>query len=195
MNSKSDGPPRPLLIAALIVAVGAVVALLAVAAVLQRPAAQPPIVIAAAPAPQGESPECNALTAALPDRLGEYSRAPVMEPAPAGTAAWRAEDRDEALILRCGLDRPLDFVVGAPVQVVDAVQWFRMADRAQTGEGPETGNGPETGKGRSTWFAVDRPVYVALTLPAGSGPTPIQAISEAIARVLPSAPVNPAPAR
>ena len=27
---------------------------------------------------------------------------------------------------------------------------------------------------RSTWFAVDRPVYVALTLPAGSGPTPIQ---------------------
>jgi hypothetical protein len=186
MNDKSDGPPRPLLIAALIVAVGAVVVVLVVAVVRQGPSERTPIVIASASAPHAESQECNALIAALPEQLGEYSRAAVLEPAPAGTAAWRAEDRDEALILRCGLDRPLDFVVGAPIQVVDAVQWFRVADQADDARADE---------GRSTWFAVDRPVYVALTLPAGSGPTPIQAISEAIDKALPPAPVNPAPAR
>jgi hypothetical protein len=49
--------------------------------------------------------------------------------------------------------------------------------------------------GRSTWFAVDRPVYVALTLPAGSGPTPIQAISAAISTALPPTAVDPAPPR
>ena len=182
MNGQtSDGPPRYFLIAALVVAVGAVGVVLVLATVLQRPPAQTPVVIAFAPAPHAEGPECRALAAALPEQLGEYSRATVMEPAPAGTAAWQTEGQSEALILRCGLDRPLEFVVGAPVQMVDAVQWFKVADGA--------------GEGRSTWFAVDRPVYVALTLPAGSGPTPIQVISTAIANALPASKVDPAPAR
>ena len=67
--------------------------------------------------------------------------------------------------------------MGAPIQVVDAVQWFEVTD-----------------EGRSTWFAVDRPVYIALTLPGGSGPTPIQEISEVIARTLAAEPIDPATA-
>ena len=180
-SQTGDGPPRALLIAALVLAVGAVVAVLVVAAVLQRTPTQAPVVIAGAPAPRADSPECRSLIDALPEQLGDYSRAPVREPAPAGTAAWQAGDGSEALILRCGLDRPVDFVVGAPLQVVDAVQWFRVADQAD--------------EGRSTWFAVDRPVYVALTLPSGSGPTPIQVISTAIAEALPATPVDPGPVR
>jgi hypothetical protein len=82
------------------------------------------------------------------------------------------------VILRCGLDRPIAFVLGSPLQVVDAVQWFEVADQ-----------------GRSTWFAVDRPVYVALTLPQGSGPTPIQEISRVVAKTLPAKPVDPGPPR
>ncbi|MCB0949968.1 MAG: DUF3515 domain-containing protein [Mycobacterium sp.] len=181
MNSQSDGPPRPLLIAALVVAVGAVVAVLILATVTQRSRAPEPVAIASAPAPRADSPECRELTSALPDKLGEYSRAPVREPAPAGTAGWRPDDGGEALILRCGLDRPLTFVVGAPVQMVDAVQWFKVTDEADDS--------------RSTWFAVDRPVYVALTLPAGSGPTPIQSISTVLSDVLPATAPDPAPAR
>jgi Protein of unknown function (DUF3515) len=38
-------------------------------------------------------------------------------------------------------------------------------------------------------------VYVALTLPQGSGPTAIQQISEVVAESLPTTPINPAPAR
>jgi hypothetical protein len=38
-------------------------------------------------------------------------------------------------------------------------------------------------------------VYVALTLPQGSGPTPIQTISEVIAKSLPTKPIDPAPVR
>ena len=129
MNSQTgDGPPRSMLIAALVVAVGAVVAVLVVAAVLQRPAAQAPVAITAVPAPRADSPECRALIEALPEQLGDYRRAAVLEPAPAGAAAWQTERGGEALILRCGLDRPAEFVVGAPVQVVDAVQWFRVGE-------------------------------------------------------------------
>ena len=169
-----DGPPRALLIAAIVVAAGAIIGILVFAALRQSPPGQQTVVIASVPAPKGDSAECRALLDALPEQLGEYRRAPAAQPAPPGAAAWTADG--EPIILRCGLDRPAEFVVGSPIQVVDAVQWFELADQ-----------------GRSTWFAVDRPAYVALTLPQGSGPTPIQEISDAIAKSLPAKPIDPAP--
>ncbi len=192
-NSQAgDGPPRSLLIAALVVAVGAVVAVLVVAAVLQRPAAQAPVAVSAVPAPRADSPECRALIKALPVQLGDYRRAAVLEPAPAGAAAWRTDGGGEALILRCGLDRPAEFVVGSPIQVVDAVQWFRVGE---AGAGNHRVGEDGSSEGRSTWFTVDRAVYVALTLPSGSGSTPIQTLSATIAKSLPATALDPAPAR
>lgn len=175
--TESDGPPRALFIAALAVAVAAVVAVLVIAANRQTPAA--PVAIAGVPAPRANDPSCADLLAALPADLGDYRRATVAEPAPAGAAAWQSAPGADPVILRCGLDRPAEFVIGAPIQMVDDVQWFRVAD-------------PDTD--RITWFAVDRGVYVALTLPADSGPTPIQDISEVLAKTLPAKPIEPAPA-
>ncbi len=177
-DTSGDGPPRSLLIAAVAVAVAAIIAVLVIAAVRQLPEQLQPVPIPSIPAPRAESHECGALMAALPESLGDYRRAPAVEPAPAGVAAWQAAPDAEPVILRCGLERPAEFVVGAPIQVVDAVQWFEVTD-----------------EGRSTWFAVDRGVYIALTLPGGSGPTPIQEISDVIARTLPAEPIEPAPAR
>ena len=177
MDSETgDGPPRALLIAAIVVAVGALVAVLVVVVLRQPETRQQPVPIVAVPAPQATGADCEALSAALPDKLGDVPRAPVLDPAPPGAAAWRADAESEAIILRCGLDRPAEFVVGAPLQAVDEVQWFRMADAAS-----------------STWYAVDRAVYVALTLPPDSGPTPIQQISAAVAKALPARPLDPAP--
>lgn len=173
-----DGPPRALMIAAIVVAVGAVIAILVVAALRQSPETEQPVAIVAVPAPDAGSPDCRSLIDALPEQLGDYRRAAPADPAPQAVAAWRASPEGEAVILRCGLERPAEFVLGSPLQVVDAVSWFEIADQ-----------------GRSTWFAVDRPVYVALTLPAGSGPTPIQEISRLIAKSLPTRAVDPAPAR
>ena len=169
-----DGPPRALLIAAVVVAAGAIIGVLVVAVLRQSPPGQQPVAIASVPAPKADSPECRALLGAVPNQLGDYRRAPAAEPAPPGAAAWTAAG--EPVIMRCGLDRPAEFVVGSPIQVVDAVQWFELADQ-----------------GRSTWFAVDRPVYIALTLPQGSGPTPIQEISDVIAKSLPAKAIDPAP--
>jgi hypothetical protein len=171
-----DGPPRALLIAAVVVAAGAIVGILIVAVLRQSKPDQQAVAIASVPAPKADSAECRALLGALPEQLGDYRRARAADPAPPGAAAWKADG--EPVVLRCGLDRPAEFVVGSPLQVVDAVQWFELADQ-----------------GRSTWFAVDRPVYVALTLPDGSGPTPIQEISNVIAKSLPAKPIDPAPVR
>jgi hypothetical protein len=169
-----DGPSRALLIAATVVAAGAIIGILVFAALRQSPSGPQTVPIASVPAPKADSAECRALLDALPDGFEDYRRAPAADPAPPGAAAWTADG--EPIILRCGLDRPAEFVVGSPIQVVNEVQWFELSDQ-----------------GRSTWFAVDRAIYVALTLPQGSGPTPIQEISDVIAKALPAKPIDPAP--
>src|SRR5271155_4925098 len=131
--AESDGPPRAALIAALVLAIGAVVVILAIAATRHHIA-------------------------------------------PVGAAAWQPAGEGDPVILRCGLDRPTDFVIGSPIQQVDRVQWFQVSQDQ-----------------RSTWYAVDRQVYLALTLPPGSGPTPIQQLSELIDRTMPARPVAAAP--
>lgn len=181
-----DGPPRGLMIAAIAVAVAAIGAILVFAALRQTPTTEKPVAIVAVPAPYADSADCRALVDALPERLGDFRRAAAADPAPPATAAWRAAPDGEAVILRCGVDRPAEFVLGSPLQVVDKVSWFRVGEAG-------AGEDPGADQGRSTWFAVDRPVYVALTLPAGSGPTPIQEISRVIAKSLPAKAVDPAP--
>ena len=167
----SDGPPRAALIAALVLAIGTIGVILVIAATRHHTA---PDVVAAVPAPQAQDPSCRTLTDALPQRLGDYTRAQLAQPAPVGAAAWQPSGAGDPVVLRCGLERPTDFVVGSPMQVVDRVQWFEVSQDQRT-----------------TWYTVDRAVYVALTLPSGSGPTPIQQLSELIDRELPARPIDP----
>lgn len=143
-----------------------------------------PVAVGSAPAPDATSEACTNLLAALPDTLGDYTRAELAEPAPDGAAAWRSTDSDttEPIVLRCGMERPLEFMQGVGLQQVDAVQWFRIS-------------GEDIGLDATTWFAVDRPAYVALTLPDGTGPSPIQEISAAITKTMPTQPIDPAPAQ
>lgn len=186
MHSDShDGPPRALLVAAVAVALTAVVVVLAVAVVRQKPTQPQAVPLATVLAPRATSGECATLTAALPDKLGDAARAPLADPAPEGAAAWRADGGAEPIVLRCGVDRPAEFIVGTPLQGVDDVQWFRVGE-------PGADDLPAQQQ-RSTWYAVDRGVYVALTLPQGSGPTAIQQLSDVIAKTLPAKPVDPAP--
>jgi hypothetical protein len=174
------GPPRAMMIAAVALAAVAIGVILAIAATREAP--PQPVAVPAVPAPQADNAACRALAAALPQRLGDYQRAPLAQPAPQGATAWRAESGGEPVVLRCGLDRPADFVVGSPIQIVDRVQWFEVAAGQQS-----AGDA-----GRSTWYTVDRPVYLALTLPSGSGPTPIQQLSEVIDRTIAAVPIDPA---
>jgi Protein of unknown function (DUF3515) len=179
-SAADTGPPRALLIAAAALGVVAIGLILAIAATRQAP--PQPVVLPTVPAPKATDAACRALADSLPRRLGDYQRAPLAQPAPQGAAAWRAGPDGEPVVLRCGLERPAEFVVGSPIQVVDRVQWFQVtAGQESAGDA-----------GRSTWYAVDRPVYVALTLPSGSGPTPIQQLSDAIDHTVAAVPIDPA---
>ena len=136
--------------------------------------ADTPLALPAGPAPAAGSAECAALLAALPQRLPsgatQLDRRPLAAPVPQGTAAWGV---DQTVILRCGLDRPAELTPTAPLLDVSGVRWLRLS-----------------GERNHTWVAVDRPVYLALSVPDDSGTGPLQDISTVISSTLPAQPVR-----
>lgn len=175
-DQQTGAPPRRLIILAAVVAVAFAV-VVAVLAVLNRPSDQPedgPLALVPVPASQAGSPECAALVPALPAQLvsngATLNHRQLAEPAPPATVAWGAPD---AIVLRCGLDRPPELTQTAQLRVVSGVQWL-----------------PVEGQGASTWYVVDRNVYIGLTVPDSAGTGPLQTISDTVAATLAPAPLR-----
>lgn len=186
-RGSGDGGGRPVPIPVVIAAVAIPLILLAVVLVMVRDvtdeaseaAASEPVTAVAVPAPGAGSEECTALLEVLPESLGEAARVAFQEPAPPGAAAYRMPDA-EPVVVRCGLPAPPTFTVGTSMQEVNGVQWFNEPD-------------PDPAVTSSTWVAVDRPQYVAVTLPDGSGTGPIQDLSDALTEHLDAVEPRPAP--
>ncbi|TQM31336.1 DUF3515 domain-containing protein [Nocardia bhagyanarayanae] len=179
-ESDESRPYPPALIATAVALPVVLVVAVLVAAVLARrlPTEREPLVLGPVPAPAATGEACTKLLPALPADLGEFTKSTLVEPAPPATRAWQRPDGGDAIVLRCGLDRPLEFHRASPLQIVNDVQWFEARDDAAKA---------------STWFAVDRETYIALTVPDGSGPTPLQEVSDTITANLPAKPLDPGP--
>jgi hypothetical protein len=172
--------PRP----ALLVAVG-LVGLLIVGVVVGRfvagahagSSANTPLALPEVNAPAASSAACASLAGALPSALPSHDshlpRRKLAQPAPPATAAWAYDD--SPIVLRCGVAEPGELTPTSHLLSVSGVGWLRVR-----------GSG-----GASTWYAVDRKVYVALTVPSGAGTGPIQQVSRSISRTLPARPVRP----
>lgn len=182
-DGRAEERRHPAVIAtAIALPVALVIGVIVAAVLVNRSPVRDPVALGPVDAPSSETSECADLLSALPDALGDYDSAELADPAPAGARAWSdSGDADaDPVVLRCGLVRPDGFDVASALQVINGVQWFEV-------------DGTDSGIDASTWFAVDRSVYVALTVPGGSGPTPLQDASDAIASVLPQQALDPAP--
>ena len=166
------GLPRRVLAAVVALPVLLVAAVL-LASVLVRGQRPGPLPLAPVPAPEATSPDCAALVAALPEGIdadgGPLDRRPIAAPAPAGTAAWG----EPPVVLRCGLGRPAELTVSSRLLAVSGVQFLGIP-----------------GPGATSWVVVDRPVYVALTLPVGSGSAALQQVAAAVRMTLPRTDVD-----
>jgi hypothetical protein len=135
------------------------------------PARTGPVALVPVPAPAADSADCGTLLKNLPASLQSGStvlaKAPLAEPAPPASAAW-TDQRSDPVVLRCGLDKPAEFTSLTNTRAIDGVQWL-----------------PVEGEQSTTWYLVDRPVYVAVTVPASAGTGPLQDISALIGRTLP----------
>jgi Protein of unknown function (DUF3515) len=137
-----------------------------------------PLALVPVDAPDADGPRCASLLAALPATLpadgGTLPPRALADPAPAGTRAWAAAPRP--VVLRCGLTRPAELAPDSALLEVDGVQWLRLDDPV-----PE----PVV----VSYVAVDRPVYVVLTVPTDSGSGPLQAVADVVRTTLPAVPV------
>ncbi len=128
-----------------------------------------PVALVPVDAPDAGSPGCATLVAALPAALtsggSHLNRLPLAAPAPPATAAWG--DAGDPVVLRCGLARPPELTETSGLREISGVRWL-----------------PVSADGRSTWYVVDRGVFVALTVPGNAGTGPIQEISETVNKVL-----------
>lgn len=179
-SAESTRQHSPALIATAVALPVALVVVVLVIAIFARnaPVEREPLVLGPVPAPAATGTACTNLLPALPTELGEYTKSTLVEPSPPATRAWQHTDGGDPIVLRCGLDRPLEFNRASALQIVNGVQWFEARDQAAKA---------------STWFAVDRETYLALTVPDGSGPTPLQAVSDTITANLPATPLDPGP--
>jgi hypothetical protein len=115
---------------------------------------------------------CPALMSQLPlDLAGEPSRR-VQSDSPFAYA-WG----DPPVALICGVDRPEGFAPDSALIQINGVQWF--VDDSD----------PDT----TVWTAVDRPVYVEVTLPATVDSGPAAVLSTTIAETLPYQEPDPGP--
>jgi Protein of unknown function (DUF3515) len=136
-----------------------------------------PLALVGVDAPAAAGPECTDLATALPAELPNadrpMTRLPLAAPAPKAAAAWGAST-GEPVVLRCGLTRPAELTRTSSLRKIDKVQWL-----------------PVEGDAATTWYVVDRPVYIALTVPAGAGTGPLQEISTTVAKNLKPTPILP----
>lgn len=174
-DSDTGAPPRVVLVtaAALAVALAVAVAVFALTKGSEPPETGP-LALVPVPAPAAGSPACTALLGAAPTELTsngtQLKLRELATPAPPATMAWGEPD---ALVLRCGLNRPPELTPSAQLRLVNGVQWLQVP-----------------GEGASTWYVVDREVYAALTVPDSAGTGPLQQISDAVAAKLPARPLG-----
>ncbi len=133
------------------------------------PTGLPPVRVPSPPASAGASRYCPRLLAAVPLALGDLRARPVDSSSPF-VGAWG----EPAVLLRCGVPRPPGFVVGVQTIVVNGVTWY-----------------PEPHGNRTVWTAVDRAVYVEVSVPTGYASAPVAVLSTDVVRTLPAAPIRP----
>jgi len=125
----------------------------------------PPLAVDVPPVTAEADAACPALMSALPLELaGEKSR-PVTSNSPFAYA-WG----DPPVVLICGVDRPAGFVATSGLIQIDAVLWY--VDDSD----------PDT----VVWTAVDRSVYVQLSIPSSLDSASATELSDVIATALPA---------
>jgi hypothetical protein len=130
------------------------------------PLALSPITVAAPPPNPAADQPCTAMLGGLPITLSGLSGRPARS-----TWTYVAAWGDPAIVLRCGIPRPAALTAGSSALAVgvDGVYWLPVPQKDVT-----------------VWTAIDRAVYIEVTVPKSYAQPPLAPISDAIAKALPA---------
>ena len=130
-----------------------------------------PVAVPAPPSSAAAARGCPAVISHLPVVLAGRQSRPAQSVSPY-VAAWG----DPPIVLRCGVPRPVAFVRTSSLTVVNGVQW--LAERRP---------------GAVLWTAVDREVYVEVSVPAAYTSAAVVDLSGALTQALPARRPQPGP--
>ncbi|SEO90017.1 DUF3515 domain-containing protein [Trujillonella endophytica] len=108
---------------------------------------------------------CPAFMTELPIELAGQASRRVLSDTPYAYA-WG----EPPIVLRCGVERPAGFVLGAEQFNLNQVRWF-LDD-----------SDPDV----TVWTAIDRPVYVEIAVPASIDSEPVVTLGGLIAATMPA---------
>ncbi|MBN9644601.1 DUF3515 domain-containing protein [Corynebacterium mendelii] len=109
-----------------------------------------PVGVAYYPAPHADDDQCSSLITALPEDIGDFTRVPIIDPAPAGVAAF-AMDSTTRITVRCGVDMPLQYTELSDTVDTGAITWLEVTD-------------PTPGSDLASYYTTNRfPVVVVTT--------------------------------
>lgn len=128
--------------------------------------AKQPVAVTELPSAQADSPECAAVIAAVPDKLYGHSRSELVEPAPAGVAAW-ATISAEATVLRCGVDLPAQYTQYSQTTDVNGSAWLEVKDMTPSSD-------------LTTWYNTDHFPTVAVTTHDDGAPEEITGVLDGL---------------
>lgn len=150
--SKSDSYPfnRTLVYLCLGLAIALAVGTIGASKVISLRVAQEPISLNTLNSPLADSPECASLIDALPQRAGDMPRRDLVEPAPAGAAAF-STDPSNRVTVRCGVELPLQYTTLSSTSDIKEVSWLPVFDDTP-------------GSSMQTWYSVATKPVVAVTL-------------------------------
>lgn len=141
--------PRSLVVICLVLAVVFTIAVIAGARVLMQRTTLTPVAMGPVDAPEADSPTCSDFASSLPQALGEFRNVGVLDPAPAGTAAFKTLGGAQ-LNVRCGVRLPDQYTVLSRTVDAGGAQWFEVKDATP-------------GSDLHTWYTVNATPTVAVT--------------------------------
>ncbi|WP_245557328.1 DUF3515 domain-containing protein [Corynebacterium terpenotabidum] len=153
-QGSSTGLSRTATVLSLVLAVVFVAAVLAGAKILVDRNVYTDVSMGQVDAPDAQSPACDRILDALPDRTADFRSVGVTDPAPAGAAAYRNSGGTE-LTVRCGVSVPAQFTTVSTTVDSGGTRWLRVDDATE-------------GSDLSTWYTLSSPV-VAVTGTVESG--------------------------
>lgn len=126
-NPTYNTPPKLAVVMSIILALAFIAAVILGARILTDRATYKPAAVSPVIAPAAESPECRSIKESLPDKLDHFKKVEIVEPIPAGTAAYR-DGQGTELTIRCGVDTPDQYTVLSKTHEAGGSDWLTVTD-------------------------------------------------------------------
>ena len=126
-HNTAHNPPKLAIAVSIVLCVVFIAAVLLGARIIMDRNTYTPVGVSPVLAPYAESAACTSFTESMPDKMDDYTKVEIVDPAPAGVTAYRNSE-GTALTVRCGVNVPAEYTVLSTSHDEGGLEWFSVKD-------------------------------------------------------------------